>query len=55
MNNEYDYMLCVFNRRIDCSAHDKCENCGWNPVVEQKRKEAIREKRKVETNGVDGE
>lgn len=30
---------CVFNRFIICVDHSNCENCGWNPEVEVKRKE----------------
>ena len=31
---------CKFNDYVNCGVH-QCDNCGWNPEVEQKRKEAI--------------
>ena len=31
---------CVHNKEIACQIH-KCSTCGWNPEVEQKRKEAL--------------
>ena len=31
---------CKFNDYVNCGVHG-CEKCGWNPEVEQKRKEAI--------------
>lgn len=31
---------CLYNDAVICSAH-KCKNCGWNPAVEQIRKEAM--------------
>lgn len=31
---------CIYNRQIRCDLH-KCGVCGWNPKVEQKRKEAL--------------
>lgn len=32
--------LCLFNGEVLCSKKE-CENCGWNPVVEKRRKEAL--------------
>ena len=32
--------LCMYNMNVRCFAH-KCRTCGWNPKVEQKRKEAL--------------
>ena len=32
--------LCFYNREVLCSDKE-CENCGWNPVVEKRRKEAL--------------
>ena len=32
--------LCFFNTEVLCSDKE-CENCGWNPVVEKRRKEAL--------------
>ena len=31
---------CQFNDYVNCGVQE-CEKCGWNPEVEQKRKEAI--------------
>lgn len=31
---------CIHNEAVECSMH-KCSTCGWNPKVEQKRKEAL--------------
>lgn len=31
---------CIYNREVRCYLH-KCGVCGWNPKVEQKRKEAL--------------
>ena len=31
---------CIHNREVQCVDH-KCGRCGWNPKVEQKRKEAM--------------
>lgn len=32
--------LCFYNSEVLCSQKE-CENCGWNPVVEKHRKEAL--------------
>lgn len=24
--------VCKYNVGVSCSAHDKCEKCGWNPA-----------------------
>lgn len=29
---------CAFNASVNCEKHDNCKKCGWNPVVEAKRK-----------------
>ncbi len=37
---------CKFFREegsVDCDAFSRCETCGWNPAVEEKRKKKIRE------------
>lgn len=34
------YQACKFNIGISC-IEEKCENCGWNPAVAEKRKEAL--------------
>lgn len=31
---------CLYNPEIICSLRN-CENCGWNPEVEKKRKETL--------------
>lgn len=28
---------CTYNLYVDCSAHDKCDQCGWNPKVSAER------------------
>lgn len=33
---------CKFNGNIDCVWHVKCEKCGWNPEVEEKRKRKMK-------------
>lgn len=33
-------LQCMFNDRVQCGERN-CQNCGWNPKVEQKRKEAF--------------
>lgn len=32
--------LCYYNSEVLCSKK-ACEKCGWNPVVEKRRKEAL--------------
>lgn len=34
------YQACKYNGGISCIVED-CENCGWNPAVAEKRKEAL--------------
>ena len=31
---------CIYNKEVHCEIH-KCGTCGWNPKVEQRRKEAL--------------
>ena len=31
---------CMHNKQVVCEVH-KCSTCGWNPEVEQRRKEAF--------------
>ena len=31
---------CAYNKEVRCAVK-KCSTCGWNPKVEQKRKEAF--------------
>ena len=46
--SKYGLMVttCDWNNNIDCIFHDHCDKCGWHPLVEEKRKERIREKLK---------
>ena len=32
--------VCKFNRGVNCDGGN-CNNCGWNPEVEKKRKECL--------------
>ena len=34
---------CKFNGGVNCGI-EECEKCGWNPEVEQRRKEALRKR-----------
>lgn len=34
---------CKYNKGVVCEDY-ACENCGWNPLVDEKRKRAIYEK-----------
>lgn len=37
--------LCPYNVYITCPADGrKCDKCGWNPKVEEKRKKAVKGK-----------
>ena len=38
------YKPCPHNKGIRCSKmdYDKCYMCGWNPVVDRRRKELIK-------------
>ena len=36
-------MRCKNNKGVVCEIQ-RCENCGWNPVVEKRRKEALYER-----------
>ncbi len=40
MENENSF--CCFNTMIDCSTHNRCERCGWNPEVSKKRIKHLR-------------
>ena len=31
---------CIYNRQVQCDSF-RCGTCGWNPKVEQRRKEAL--------------
>lgn len=43
--------LCKFNPRIACECQ-MCGTCGWNPAVEEKRKEKIRKKMSAVTTKI---
>ena len=32
---------CIHNKYVECKTHNSCGTCGWNPEVEQRRKEAF--------------
>ena len=32
--------ICIHNKEVNCEKH-RCENCGWNPKVAEKRLKAI--------------
>lgn len=34
---------CKYQVGVDCDACSVCEKCGWNPEVDERRKEKIRE------------
>lgn len=45
MEFEFKQTGCVYNWiGIICKDRTKCETCGWNPTVEEKRKETVIEK-----------
>lgn len=37
--------LCRFTMEVECSKHNECGKCGWNPDNAQRRKEKIRKER----------
>ena len=39
---------CIYRRpeSVNCNDHSQCEHCGWNPVVEEKRKAQEERKRR---------
>lgn len=47
-----DECLCYYNSEVLCSNRE-CENCGWNPIVEQQRKEALYEEYEVDIEEVE--
>lgn len=40
------YAFCPFRETtaVWCTTPGECKNCGWHPLVEDRRKEKIREK-----------
>lgn len=39
-------MACEFNKMVDCNS-EECKNCGWNPVVAEKRIDKICKERQA--------
>lgn len=39
-------MTCKYKLYIDCIKKDRCNKCGWNPEVEERRKKSLRNKEK---------
>lgn len=38
---------CIYNSRgVQCIEKNKCGKCGWNPIVEEKRKKEANERYK---------
>lgn len=42
-------VICQYNRACSCDVPD-CDNCGWNPVVSERRLNKIRRKLGVKEN-----
>ncbi len=40
-------MNCNYRKHIDCQDGKDCSTCGWNPKVEQKRKNRIKVSREI--------
>ena len=38
---------CQYNDGVECGSHIYCEKCGWNPAVSARRKEIIKERKRV--------
>ena len=34
---------CEYNGHVDCETPIRCKTCGWNPSVDQERRERIRD------------
>lgn len=44
---------CIYRYRgVICKDKTKCDNSGWNPRVEEKRKEIVRERYKEVLHGL---
>lgn len=35
-------LSCVYNKNVNCDLPHRCDKCGWNPIVEAKRKARLR-------------
>jgi hypothetical protein len=46
-----DELFCKHNKHINCDEPWKCDNCGWNPAVNKKRKDLLREVYDYDTGG----
>lgn len=40
--NHGGFIACKHNRHINCFEGADCKSCGWNPVVETKRKAMLK-------------
>lgn len=43
-NNNPKSPWCAYNSAVICPEKDKCKSCGWNPVVDAKRRPKVRER-----------
>ena len=34
-----EYERCKYNTEVNCDGHKNCNKCGWNPDVNEKRKQ----------------
>ena len=48
---EKEEFLCKFNFNITCDEYHKCPNCGWNPEVNEKRRNLLHEVYDYDTGG----
>lgn len=51
MAKKDDELFCKHNEHINCDETWKCDNCGWNPAVNKKRKDLLREVYDYDTGG----
>lgn len=43
MAKKDDELFCKHNKHINCDDPWKCDNCGWNPEVNEKRRNLLHE------------
>jgi len=48
MSNKPKLVPCPHNEGVMCAHTADCENCGWNPDVEARRTQSIREELGIE-------
>jgi hypothetical protein len=48
---EKEEFLCKYNLGIGCDEYEKCGNCGWNPEVNEKRRDLLHEVPDYDTGG----